>query len=101
MTTSPTPPIDAASSVARRATAALRPIDIAVNAGGPQPVDPPPTRPAGRPPQLLTVTPIELATLLLPEMRERRWGRIGHPVGGVRQPIEPRHSNARRLRATA
>lgn len=91
----------AASLVARQTTAALGPIDIAVlNAGGPPPVDPTATDPVGWATalQLLAVTPIELATLLLPAMRERRWGRIVAILSyGVRQPIETlAYSNAGR-----
>jgi 3-oxoacyl-[acyl-carrier protein] reductase len=66
-------------------------IDIAVlNAGGPPPVDPTATdREAWqRAFQLLAATPIELATRLLPGMRERHWGRVVAILSsGVRQPI--------------
>jgi 3-oxoacyl-[acyl-carrier protein] reductase len=66
-------------------------IDIAVlNAGGPPPVDPTATDRESwqRAFQLLAATPIELATRLLPGMRERRWGRIVAILSsGVRQPI--------------
>ncbi|HEX7611938.1 MAG TPA: SDR family oxidoreductase, partial [Candidatus Limnocylindrales bacterium] len=46
--------------------------------------------------QLLAITPIELATLLLPGMRERRWGRIVSIMSsGIRAPIpELVYSNA-------
>jgi 3-oxoacyl-[acyl-carrier protein] reductase len=81
----------AAASVAEAARAALGAVDIVVlNAGGPPPVDPTATDAAGwtRAFQLLATTPIELATLLLPEMRARRWGRIVAVLSsGVRQPI--------------
>lgn len=66
-------------------------VDIVVlNAGGPPPVDPTATdRDAWqRAFQLLAATPIEVATRLLPGMRERRWGRIVAILSsGVRQPI--------------
>jgi 3-oxoacyl-[acyl-carrier protein] reductase len=77
--------------VADGALAALGTVDILVlNAGGPPPVDPTATDAAGwaRAFQLLATTPIELATLLLPGMRERRWGRVVAILSsGVRQPI--------------
>ena len=77
--------------VAEAARAALGTVDIVVlNAGGPPPVDPTATEPAAwaRAFQLLATTPIELATLLLPELRERGWGRIVAILSsGVRQPI--------------
>jgi len=92
---------EAASRVARAALAALGRVDVLVlNAGGPPPVDPTATDRAGwtRSFQLLAITPIELATLLLPGMRERRWGRIVAILSsGVRQPIpELVYSNAGR-----
>lgn len=66
-------------------------VDIVVlNAGGPPPSDPTATdREAwSRAFQLLASTPIELATLLLPGMRERGWGRVVAILSsGVRQPI--------------
>jgi 3-oxoacyl-[acyl-carrier protein] reductase len=81
----------AAETVAAAARAALGQVDVLVlNAGGPPTVDPTATEPAGwdRALQLLAVTPIQLATLLLPGMRERRWGRIVAILSsGVRQPI--------------
>jgi 3-oxoacyl-[acyl-carrier protein] reductase len=67
------------------------PIDIVVlNAGGPPTVDPTATDPDGwrRAFQLLAATPIDLATRLLPGMRERSWGRVVSILSsGVRQPI--------------
>ncbi len=92
--------------IALEATVALGPIDIAIlNAGGPPTVDPTATDAAGwaRAFQLLTITPIELATTLLPAMRERRWGRIVAILSsGVRQPIpELVYSNAGRGALTA
>ncbi len=81
---------DAATTVAEAARA-FGPVDILVsNAGGPPPVDPAATTPDEwrRSLQLLAVTPIALATLLLPGMRERGWGRIVAILSsGVRQPI--------------
>ena len=66
-------------------------IDILVsNAGGPPTSDPTATDPDAwrRAFQLLAATPIELATRLLPGMRERGWGRIVAVLSsGVRQPI--------------
>lgn len=87
--------------IADEAVAALRTIDIVVlNAGGPPPVDPTATDADGwsRAFQLLSITPIELATTLLPEMRARGWGRIvGILSSGVRQPISDLvYSNAAR-----
>lgn len=65
--------------------------DILVsNAGGPPAVDPTATdREAWeRAFQLLAETPIELATRLLPGMRERGWGRVVAILSsGIRQPI--------------
>jgi 3-oxoacyl-[acyl-carrier protein] reductase len=81
-----------AAIVAAEATKALRQVDIAVlNAGGPPPAEAVRTDSAEwrRSFQLLAVTPIEIATLLLPGMRERRWGRIVSIMSlGVRQPIQ-------------
>ena len=87
--------------VAEEASATLGPLDIVVlNAGGPPPRDPTATDPEGwrRAFQLLAITPIELATLALPSMRERRWGRIVAILSsGVRQPIpDLAYSNAGR-----
>ena len=80
----------AAATVAAAAEA-FGPIDILVsNAGGPPTVDPIATDPDGwqRSFQLLAATPIELATRLLPGMRERGWGRVVAILSsGVRQPI--------------
>jgi 3-oxoacyl-[acyl-carrier protein] reductase len=81
---------EAAATVAAAAVE-LGPIDILVsNAGGPPTVDPTETDPADwqRTLQLLAQTPIELASRLLPGMRERRWGRVVAILSsGVRQPI--------------
>ena len=81
---------DAAATVAAAAEE-LGTIEILVlNAGGPPPVDPTATDAEGwaRSLQLLTATPIALATELLPGMRERGWGRVVAILSsGVRQPI--------------
>jgi 3-oxoacyl-[acyl-carrier protein] reductase len=81
---------EAAARVAD-AAGAFGPTDILVlNAGGPPPAGATETDAAGwnRSLQLLTVTPIDLATRLLPGMRERGWGRlIAFLSSGVRQPI--------------
>jgi 3-oxoacyl-[acyl-carrier protein] reductase len=81
---------DAARAIAD-AAASIGPVDVLVlNAGGPPTVDPAATERAGweRAFQLLATTPIELATLLLPDMREREWGRVvGILSSSVRQPI--------------
>jgi len=91
----------AAQRIAEAAEVALGRVDIVVlNAGGPPTVDPTQTDAAGweRAFQLLAITPIELATRLLPGMRERGWGRIVAILSsGVRQPIpELVYSNAGR-----
>lgn len=80
----------AAASVATAAEA-MGPIDIVIlNAGGPPTVAVTGTDPEGWQVafQLLATTPIELATRLLPGMRERGWGRVISILSsGVRQPI--------------
>lgn len=91
---------EAAATVAEAALG-FAPIDILVsNAGGPPPADPARTDPEAwaRTFQLLATTPIDLATRLLPGMRERGWGRIVAILSyGVRQPItELVYSNAGR-----
>lgn len=95
----------AAAVVAEAATAA-GPIDtVVLNAGGPPPVaaadtDPDQWRLAF---QLLALTPIELATRLLPGMRARGFGRVvGVLSSGVREPL-PRlaYSNACRSALSA
>jgi 3-oxoacyl-[acyl-carrier protein] reductase len=87
--------------IAAEAQAALGPIDIVVlNAGGPPTVDPTATDAAAwaRAFQLLSITPIEQATALLPGMRSRNWGRVVSILSsGVRQPITDLvYSNAAR-----
>lgn len=81
----------AATNLAAAAKVALGGIDILVlNAGGPPPVDPTATDPHAwsEALQLLATSPIELATRLLPGMREAGWGRIVAIMSySVRQPI--------------
>jgi 3-oxoacyl-[acyl-carrier protein] reductase len=80
-----------AAVVAAEAQKALGRVDIVVlNAGGPPAAAATQTDPSEwrRSFQLLAITPIELATLLLPRMRERRWGRIVSILSsGIRVPI--------------
>jgi 3-oxoacyl-[acyl-carrier protein] reductase len=80
-----------AAAIVAAAAESFGPIDILVsNAGGPPTADPTATDPAAwqRSLQLLATTPIELATRLLPGMRERGWGRVVAILSsGVRQPI--------------
>jgi 3-oxoacyl-[acyl-carrier protein] reductase len=90
---------ETAARVAQEADRALGRVDILVlNAGGPPPAEASRTDPEEwrRSFQLLAITPIELATLLLPGMRSRGWGRIVAIMSsGVRQPIpELAYSNA-------
>lgn len=82
---------DAAMLVAERALDVFGGADILVlNAGGP-----PPVLPADLGPddlraalQMLAETPVRLANLLVPGMRERRWGRIVAILSwGVREPV--------------
>jgi 3-oxoacyl-[acyl-carrier protein] reductase len=88
-----------AAKVAWQAERSLGSIDIAVlNAGGPIASEATKTDPDEwrRSFQLLALTPIELATVLLPGMRKRGWGRIVSIMSsGIRQPIpELAYSNA-------
>ena len=90
---------ETAAVVAAEAERALGQIDIVVlNAGGPPPSEATRTDTGEwrRSFQLLAITPIELATLLVPGMRQRGWGRIVAILSsGVRQPIpELAYSNA-------
>lgn len=92
---------EAADTICEAATRALGQVDILVlNAGGPPTVDPTRTSDADWQTslQLLAVTPVRLANLLLPGMRERGWGRLVAVLSsGVRQPIpELVYSNAGR-----
>ncbi|MGH3510226.1 MAG: SDR family oxidoreductase [Nocardioidaceae bacterium] len=95
----------AAGTVASRATALGGPDIVVLNAGGPPPVDPTETDPDEwrRSLQLLTITPIELATRLLPTMRERGFGRvISIGSSGVREPIRHlAYSNSGRVALVA
>ena len=81
----------AAAATVAEAALAMGTVDILVlNAGGPPTSDPTATDPQGwqRAFQLLAATPIDLATRLLPGMRERGWGRVVAILSsGVRQPI--------------
>ena len=93
--------LGAARRLAGAAVDALGGVDILVlNAGGPPPVDAATTDAAGWTSalQLLVISPIELATALLPGMRERGWGRIAAVLSyAVRQPIDDLvYSNAGR-----
>jgi len=85
--------------VAEAADRAFGQVDIVVlNQGGPIAAEATKTDPNEwrRAFQLLAVTPIELATLLLPAMRGRKWGRIVSIMSsGIRAPIpELVYSNA-------
>lgn len=84
---------DAAERVVAAATEVLGNVDVCVlNAGGPPPVDALTTDADGwrRAFQLLAITPISIASALLPGMRERRWGRIVALMSSVvREPIPP------------
>lgn len=82
---------DCAATVAATALERFGRVDILVlNAGGPPPCDPLATDADGwrYALQLLTVTPIDLATRLFGQMQERKWGRIVAILSsGVREPI--------------
>lgn len=82
---------EAAESVVGAAREHLGAVDICIlNAGGPPTVDPLATDPDGwrRSFQLLTITPIAIATALLPGMRERGWGRVVALMSSsIREPI--------------
>ncbi len=81
----------AAAEVEHAARERLGGVDVLVlNAGGPPPVAPDATTPDGWRAafQLLAITPVDLATRLLPGMRERGYGRIVAVLSsGVREPI--------------
>ena len=80
----------AAATVADAALAGGSVHILVSNAGGPPTADPTATDPElwHRTFQLLAATPIDLASRLLPGMRERRWGRVVSLLSsGVRQPI--------------
>jgi 3-oxoacyl-[acyl-carrier protein] reductase len=96
----------AAQTVASAAEELLGGVDICVlNAGGPPPCPPDQTDPAEwqRSFQLLATTPIDLATRLLPGMRERGFGRVVAVLSsGVREPLpELCYSNSGRAALTA
>lgn len=80
-----------AGRVTEAAQKTLGQVDIVVlNAGGPPTSEATKTDPNEwrRSFQLLAITPIELTTLLLPGMRERKWGRIVAILSsGIRWPI--------------
>jgi len=81
----------ASEAIANAVTATIGHADILIlNAGGPPPADPLSTDPdAWRHAfQLLALTPIQLATALLPSMQARQWGRVVAILSsGIRQPI--------------
>jgi 3-oxoacyl-[acyl-carrier protein] reductase len=96
----------AAALVAESARERLGGVDVLIlNAGGPPP------RPSDQTTadewrlalQLLTITPIDLATRLLPGMREQGWGRVVAVLSsGVREPLaELCYSNSGRSALTA
>jgi 3-oxoacyl-[acyl-carrier protein] reductase len=82
---------DAADRVLAGVRDAFGTVDIAVlNASGPPPVDPLETTPEAwrEALQLLLLTPVAIATGLLPAMRERRWGRVVAVLSsGIVEPI--------------
>jgi 3-oxoacyl-[acyl-carrier protein] reductase len=91
----------AAATVADAATQRLGGVDVLVlNSGGPKPCPPDATDPDEwrTALQLLTITPIDLATRLLPAMRANGWGRVIAVLSsGVREPLpELAYSNAGR-----
>ena len=95
-----------AAAVVARAAAGFGTVDtVVLNAGGPPPVDAAATDPDQwrRSFQLLALTPIELATRLLPGMRAAGFGRVVAVLSsGVREPL-PRlaYSNACRSALSA
>lgn len=97
---------DAAASVANAAQQRLGSAEVCVlNAGGPPTCAPDRTNPAQwrRTLQLLTITPIDLATRLLPGMRDGGFGRIVAVLSsGVREPLPQLcYSNSGRAALTA
>jgi 3-oxoacyl-[acyl-carrier protein] reductase len=82
---------DASEVVLAAVRDAFGTVDIAVlNAGGPPPVDPLATTAEGwhEALQLLLLTPVEVASGLLPAMRDQGWGRIAAVLSsGIREPI--------------
>ncbi|QNK82150.1 SDR family oxidoreductase [Nakamurella sp. PAMC28650] len=96
----------AAEQIAGAATALMGGADVLIlNAGGPPPCPPDRTDAQGwrSALQLLTVTPIDLATRLLPGMRAQGWGRVVAVLSsGVREPLpELAYSNGARSALTA
>jgi 3-oxoacyl-[acyl-carrier protein] reductase len=96
---------DTAERVAEAALAGGDVDIVVLNAGGPPPVDPTATTPEGWSTalQMLTLTPIMLATALLPGMRERHFGRVLAVLSsGVVEPIPNlAYSNAGRAALAA
>jgi 3-oxoacyl-[acyl-carrier protein] reductase len=96
---------EAAARVAEAALAGGHVDIVVLNAGGPPPVDPAATTPEGWSSalQMLALTPIMLATALLPGMRERRFGRVLAVLSsGVVEPIPNlAYSNAGRAALAA
>ena len=97
---------EAAAEVAAAAERALGGVDILIlNAGGPPACPADRTDPEGWRAafQLLAVTPIDLATRLLPGMRERGFGRVVAVLSsGVREPLpELAYSNSGRAALAA
>jgi 3-oxoacyl-[acyl-carrier protein] reductase len=96
----------AAATIAEAAHTLLGGVDVLIlNAGGPPPAPADQTTADGwhSALQLLTVTPIDLATRLLPGLREQRWGRIVAVLSsGVREPLaDLSYSNGGRAALTA
>ncbi|MET3805842.1 3-oxoacyl-[acyl-carrier protein] reductase [Nakamurella sp. UYEF19] len=96
----------AAEQIAEAATAMMGGVDVLIlNAGGPPPCPPDRTDAQGwrNALQLLAVTPIDLATRLLPGMRAQGWGRVVAVLSsGVREPLpELAYSNGGRSALTA
>jgi 3-oxoacyl-[acyl-carrier protein] reductase len=96
----------AAEQIAAAGEELLGGVDVCVlNAGGPPPCPPDQTDADGwrRAFQLLSITPIDLATRLLPGMRARGYGRIVAILSsGVREPLpELCYSNAGRSALTS
>jgi 3-oxoacyl-[acyl-carrier protein] reductase len=96
----------AAAAISAAAEDTLGGVDVLVlNAGGPPPCPADATTAEGwrSALQLLAVTPIDLATRVLPGMRARGWGRVVAVLSsGVREPLpELCYSNAGRSALTA
>ncbi len=96
----------AAAMIAEAAGTLVGGVDVLIlNAGGPPPAPSDQTTADGwrSALQLLTVTPIDLATRLLPGMREQGWGRVVAVLSsGVREPLaDLSYSNGGRSALTA